>query len=215
MPKGKAIKYSAEELAWIEAHKHLPRKVLHLGFQRNFDRFDVEKGAFCSLCKRKGWFTGRSGRFEKGMIPPNKGKKGLYPPGCEKGWFQKGRDPKLARNYQPIGTERQSKDGYIERKVHDGLPLQSRWRAVHLIRWEEENGPIPEGHCLKCLSGDKGNTDPSNWRAIPRGMLPRLNGRWHGLKFDDAPDELKPTILAAAELDYRARQARREGRAVA
>lgn len=209
MAKGKRIDWTAEELAWIEARKHLPRALLHLGFQITFDRYEVSRQAITALCKRKGWLTGRDGRFEKGAVPVNKGRKGYIAPGCEKGWFRKGRDPKLARNYQPIGTERVSKDGYIERKIHDGLPLQSRWRAVHLVRWEEVNGPLPDGHALKCLDGDKSNTDPDNWTAIPRGMLPRLNGRWNGLRYDDAPAELRPVILAAARLDYEARERRR------
>lgn len=204
MPKGQANDYTAEELAWIEERKHLPREMLHLGFQIAFDRYEVTKGAICNLCKRKGWLTGRTGRIEKGNVPPNKGKKGFHAPGCEKGWFKKGRDPKLARNYQPIGTERVTREGYIERKIHDGLPLQSRWRAVHLIRWEAENGPLPAGHALKCLNGDKGNTDPSNWKMIPRAMLPRLNGRF-GRDYDNAPADLRPTIMAIAELEHQAR----------
>jgi hypothetical protein len=31
-------------------------------------------------------------------------------------------------------------------------------------------------------------------------MLPRLAGRW-GIAYDDAPEELKPSILATAKLD--------------
>lgn len=34
--------------------------------------------------------TGRTGRFQKGQVPPNKGKKGVCAAGCEKTWFPKG-----------------------------------------------------------------------------------------------------------------------------
>jgi hypothetical protein len=77
--------------------------------------------------------------------------------------------------------------------------MQSRWRFVHLIRWEEVNGPVPGGMKLKCLDGDRTNTDPDNWEAIPQGMLPKLT-RKRG--FDHAPQELKPTLMALAKLDY-------------
>jgi hypothetical protein len=70
--------------------------------------------------------------------------------------------------------------------------------------WEQVNGPVPAGHRLKSLDGNRQNTDPSNWIAIPHGMAPRLSGRWH-VGYDAAPDELKPVILAVARLDHAAR----------
>ncbi|MGD9862561.1 MAG: HNH endonuclease [Pseudodonghicola sp.] len=209
--KGSWIQYSAEELAWIEARKHLPRRQLHADFCLRWGRDDVSMDNLKGLCTRKGWGTGRTGCFEPGQIPPNKGHKGYCAPGSEKGWFKKGaRHGKARALYKPIGTERLSKDGYLERKVHDEMPLQSRWRAVHLIRWEEVNGPLPERHCLKCIDGDKTNTDPDNWACIPRALLPKLNARWSGVAYDDAPAELKPTILAAARLHHAARELRKE-----
>ena len=36
--------------------------------------------------------TGRTGRFEKGYVPPNKGKKGCCAAGSKKTWFKKGKD---------------------------------------------------------------------------------------------------------------------------
>lgn len=46
-----------------------------------------------------------------------------------------------------------------------------------------------------------------NWVAIPRALLPRLNGRF-GRNYDDAPPELKPAILAIAKLEHAAREHR-------
>ena len=60
----------------------------------------------------------------------------------------------------------------MERKIHDGLPLQSRWRAVHLLNWEAINGPIPKSHCLKCLDGNRLNVAP---RAELRAWLAELD----------------------------------------
>jgi hypothetical protein len=208
--KGRRIPYSAEELAWIEACCDLPRKEMHALFVQIFGRTDVSLATLNGLCKRKGWFTGRTGRFVKGeRRADNPARKGHCPPGCEKGWFKPGvRRGVATRLYKPIGTERLSREGYLERKVNDDLPLQRRWRAVHLIEWEKVHGPLPAGHCLKCLDGNKLNTDPSNWECLPRALLPRLNGRF-GRDYDAAPPELKPTLLAIAKLEHKAREARK------
>lgn len=155
--------------------------------------------------------NGRQGigtRFAKGHVPANKGVKrpaGWAPGRMRETQFTKGERRGVAvKLYKPIGTERVSKDGYLERKVNDGMPLQRRWRAVHLIRWEEINGTLPKGHALKCLDGDKSNTDPSNWTLVPRALLPRLNGKY-GRDYDAAPADLKPAILAIAKLEHAAR----------
>ncbi len=205
--KGKATRYSPDELAWIKAHSTMPRRGAHEKFSARFDRDDVSLSNFAALCKRNGWLTGRTGQYEKGRTPENKGKKMPYNPNSAATQFKPGNRTGRANHvYKPIGTERISKDGYTERKIHDGLPMQSRWRTVHLIRWEAAHGPLPEGHCLKCLDGDKQNTDPSNWIAIPRALLPRLNARWHGVKFDTADATLKPSILATAQLEHSIRK---------
>jgi hypothetical protein len=162
--------------------------------------------AACRL--RRGDNVGAPYRFKKGQAPANKGlrRPGWAPGRMKETQFKRGERQGVAvKLYKPIGSERLSKEGYLERKVHDGLPLQSRWRAVHRIRWEEVNGPVPKGMVLKCI-GEKRNTDPSNWVAIPRAMLPMLTGV-NGRDFDNAPAELKSSILAIAKLQHAANQA--------
>lgn len=204
--KGRPIGWTAEELAWVEAHATLPRRAAHAAFVARFARPEVTLQALNALCKRRGWMTGRDGRIEPGATPANKGRKGYIAPGCEKGWFRPGvRGGRAQALYQPIGAERVSKQGYLERKINDDMPFQRRWRGVHLIRWEAEHGPVPAGWCLKCLDGDRANTDPANWTAVPRALLPRLNGRF-GRDYDAAPPELKPAILAVARLEHAARE---------
>lgn len=210
--KGAAIIYTAEELAWIEAHHTLPRRELAIQFIARFARPDISQANLTSLCKRKGWLTGRTGQYVKGQEPPNKGQKMPYNENSARTRFKKGNRTGRANHvWKPIGTERLSKEGYREIKMHDGMPLQSRWRGLHLVNWEAQNGPIPEGHCLKCLDGDKTNCDPVNWKLIPRAMLPRLSGRWT-LGYDEASPELKPTVMAVAELDHKARAMKRNAK---
>ena len=102
-------------------------------------------------------------------------------------------------------------DGYVEISVaetnpHTGYPR--RYVQKHRWLWEKLHGPVPEGHCLKSLDGNKANTDPANWECIPRGLLPRLSGR-HTRAYDPAPAALKPLIMATAKLEHKARQARK------
>jgi hypothetical protein len=208
--KGRAISYRVAELNWIQAHSRDERRGMHAAFCARFDRTDVSLTNINSLCKRKGWMTGRSGQFHADQVPYNKGKSMPYNANSAATQFKKGcRTGRANHIYKPIGTERLSKDGYLERKIHDGQPRQSRWRAVHLVEWEAINGPIPNGMALKCLNGDKSNTNPSNWEAIPRAMLPRLNGRSWSRGYDAAPDEVKPAIMAVTKLEHALREAKK------
>lgn len=208
--KGRAIIYSAEEMAWLEANRLLPIRDYHAGFAAQFGREDVKPSHLHSLRKRKGWKTGRTGQFEKGAVPHNKGKPcapgtGGRHPNARATQFKKGQRTGIAqKHYKPVGYERISVDGYRERKVNDGPVFKDRWQLVQRIEWEKVNGPIPEGYALKCLDGNKLNCDPSNWEPVHRGVLARLNGgRFRKtLPYDAAPDELKPIVMASAKLKH-------------
>nr|WP_256489659.1 HNH endonuclease signature motif containing protein [Dyella lutea] len=102
----------------------------------------------------------RASQFRKGLVPANKGVK--RPPGWSPGrmaetQFKKGQMSGQAQhNYVPIGTERISKDGYLERKVTDEHPVPARrWVAVHRLVWEAAHGPIPDGHKVAFRPGQK------------------------------------------------------------
>lgn len=95
---------------------------------------------------------GGATRFKPGMVPANKGlrRPGWAPGRMAETQFRKGRPASDARNYRPIGSERISKDGYLERKVSDDPSVYpaKRWRPVHRIVWEAEHGPVPPGHAV-------------------------------------------------------------------
>lgn len=219
--KGVQIVYSAAEMAWLEENRLMVISDYHRVFCATFGRDDVVLVNLHALRKRKGWRTGRTGCFAPGEEPANKGKKcpegtGGRHPNSRRTQFVKGeRRGVAAKLYKSIGSERVTEDGYLERKVHDGLPLQSRWRTVHQINWEAVNGAVPNGYALKCLDGNKRNTEPSNWEAIPRGVLARLNGGCfkNTLAYDDAHPDIKPTVMASAKLKHRVGVARRERKA--
>lgn len=144
--------------------------------------------------------TGRTGRFQKGQVPPNKGKKGVCAAGCEKTWFPKGNIPK---NYRSIGSERISKDGYIEVKVAD----PNKWKLKHRIVWEKVNGPVPKGYIIIFRDNDKTNTDINNLLMIKRGIHAVMNHT--GLC--EYSGEFKDTAVMIAELKATTSKAKKGG----
>lgn len=218
--KGHPIHYTDVEMAWLEENRLMVISDYHAAFVAAFDRHDVALKHLHALRKRKGWKTGRTGCFEKGAAPHNKGVpcppgKGGRHPNARKTQFKKGG---LPHNHRGAGHERiDSKDGYVVMIVDEKNPWSgAATRPVHKHRWlwEQMHGPIPKGMVLKCKSGDKTDTDPSNWELVPQGALPRLNGgtRKQHLAYDAAPDELKPAILAVAKLGHQIREKRKAAR---
>lgn len=119
---------------------------------------------------------GVDGRFQKGLTPWNKGTSYVAGGRSAETRFKPGvRQGVAVKLYKPIGSERLSKDGYLERKINDNMPPQKRWRAVHLIEWEAINGPLPAGHAIAFKDGDKTNRAPDNLELITRAELMRRN----------------------------------------
>ncbi len=205
--KGRAIPYSEHELAWIKAHATENRRDTHASFCQLFERSDVSLQCFNALCKRKGWMTGRTGRYAKGSIPPNKGKRMPFNANSARTQFKSGN---LPHNTKYLGHERISKDGYVEISVdlpnpHTGFERSYVLKHRHL--WEQKNGPLPKGMALKCLDGNRSNTSPTNWEPIPRAMLPYL-GSHRGIDYDAAAPELRPSILLVAKVKHARKVAR-------
>lgn len=202
------IRYSAAELRWIESNARRPRPESYAEFCVIFGREDVRFENYAALCKRNGWLTGNDGRFQKGGGSSNKGKTRPFNANSAATQFKPGTVPP---NRKPLGDERLDRDGYIEIKVPLPNPYtghSTRYMHKHRYLWEQVNGPLPKGMALKCLDGDRTNTAPSNWAAVPRSLLPRLNGVF-GRNYDAAPAELKPAIMAIAKLKHAASERRR------
>lgn len=205
--KGRHLEYLPEELAWLEENRAMPRADLHAAFCFRFGRGDVTAKNIKALCTRKGWATGRTGCFSQGQKPHNKGKAMPFHPNSAATRFKPGATPP---NHRPMGSERIGKGGYIEIKVPVANPYTghaTRFMHKHRWCWEQANGPLPKGMALKCLDGDRTNTDAANWEAIPRSLLPRLSGRWR-IPYDAAEAEVKPVLMALAKLEHAAMTAR-------
>jgi hypothetical protein len=163
---------------------------------------ELKKSATYLASPEAGRLTGKdtrggSTRFQKGNAAWNKGTKGIVgvQEACRATQFKPGiRQGVAVKLYQPIGTERVSKDGYLERKTNDGLPLQKRWRAVHLLVWEDANGPIPSGHKVSFKDGDKRNVCLDNLELLSNAEMMKRNTR-HNL-----PPEVNEVIQLRAVL---------------
>ena len=116
---------------------------------------------------------GAGTRFQRGSAPHNKGLKGWQAGGdSERTRFTKGRKP---HNWKPVGSERQCKDGYLQRKMTDtGYPPRD-WKFVHLMLWEQHHGPLPKGHMIKFKNGDKRDIRIDNLECISRADNMRQN----------------------------------------
>lgn len=120
--------------------------------------------------------TGRTGRFEKGHVPANKGK---HPPTVGRmaeTQFKKGNIP---QNHKPVGTvsvRHNYKRGatYVYEKVAE----PNAWRMKHILEWEKHNGPVPKGKAIIFADGDTTNTDISNLVMVDRSQLAVMN-RWN------------------------------------
>lgn len=127
---------------------------------------------------RRGDNVGVRTRFVQGHAPANKGLRrlGWYRGRMRDTQFKRGeRSGRALKLWKPIGIERVSKDGYLDRKINNDLPLQRRWRAVHLILWESVHGPVPRGHVVAFRNGDKSDIRLDNLDLITRRALMARN----------------------------------------
>ena len=164
----KIHKYTQEEKEFLR--EFVPEHSYKEIQQAFIDKFkwDITLWQIKNSIKRYHLNTGRTGRFEKGHIPCNKGRKGIRAEGSKKTWFQKGNIPK---NYKPIGSERVNVNGYIEVKIAD----PNKWKQKHRVIWEQENGKIPRGYAVIFKDGDKLNIDIDNLMLVSRKVLAAMN----------------------------------------
>lgn len=116
-----------------------------------------------------------AGCFIAGQPPWNKGMKGLQIGGVATRFKPGHLGGRAALIKQPIGAERLSKEGYLQRKINDDPVFHKRWRFVHVILWEEANGPVPAGHNIAFRNGDKTDIRLENLECISRRELMRRN----------------------------------------
>ena len=83
--------------------------------------------------------------------------------------------------WRPIGHERRTKDGILQRKVTDTGNTPRDYKSVHSIVWEAAHGPIPAGHVVIFRPGTAtsiaAEITPEKLELVSRAELMRRNSR--------------------------------------
>jgi hypothetical protein len=120
--------------------------------------------------------AGVAHRFKPGHSTWNKGVSWTAGGRSAETRFVKGaRHGAAAMNLQPIGTERVNKDGITIRKVADTGCKRVDWRPVHVLLWEQHNGPVPAGHIVVFKDRNAENVTIENLDCITRAENMRRN----------------------------------------
>jgi hypothetical protein len=179
------------------------------------DKLGLVKSDAFFASPASGRTSGRQGidtRFEKGIVPANKG---LRRPGWSAGrmketQFKKGnRTGNAAQNWKPIGTILTDTDGYKRIKVREGIPNEATgfgnvrvWPLLQRHVWQQAHGPIPHGFTVCFKDKNKSNCALENLELVSRRDLLRRNSV-HNL-----PKALADTVqlLGALNRQIRKRQ---------
>lgn len=140
---------------------------------------------------KKGDQRGKLHRFPKGNEPWNKGQH--YVSGGRSAEFRFGPGNR-PQTWKPLGSERLDRDGIRWRKVADTRDKKADWRPVHVLLWEEANGPLPDGVFLIFANKDRADVRLENLTPVTRAENMERN------TFHRFPPSLKSAIHASAKL---------------
>lgn len=113
--------------------------------------------------------------WPKGHKPWNAGRKGVSYPGMKATQYEPGHRP---HNWVPLGSERITRDGYVQVKVRDlSFPdCKKNWKGKQIIVWERHHGQkVPPGYAVIFGDQDKRNFNPDNLILVSRAQLATLN----------------------------------------
>lgn len=179
------VKYTVEQIAMItDRYPHeatskiaadigltieqIYRKASALGLAKTPEYLDSP--AACRL--RRGDNFGAAYRYPKGNVPFNKGLKGINYPGMQATQFKPGAKP---HTWRPIGTERTSKEGYLQVKVHETGVTRHDYVAIHHLVWELHHGAIPDGYRVTFKDRNKTNITPDNLELVSISDMMKRN----------------------------------------
>lgn len=105
-------------------------------------------------------------QFKPGQAAFNKGLR--RPPGWSPGRMAEGQFKKGHRGnkFLPVGSERLSKDGILQRKISATGHAPRDWVSVHRLVWEEVNGPVPAGCVIVFKDRNRSNLALDNLQCI-------------------------------------------------
>ena len=184
--------------------------------ERVHEKFGVEMSPknMKQFRQRHGIKSGVTGWYQKENVPGNKGKKLAEYVGEERAaeiqerisptQFKKGERPK---NEVPVGTI-SIVDGRKLIKVQMTGTLWERWMHYQRYVWEQNNGPVPEGMCVKFKDNNPLNCDISNLMLVTKGEIAQLAQKQWNFKDPD----LTETAVNIIRLKDKARKIRKKSK---
>lgn len=174
--------HPAEHAALMAMYPHMSTKVVAAildrpvssVYQRALSHGQKKDDAYLAspaACRlRAGDVRGAAFRFTKGQKSWNEGTKGVMKPNRTS--FPKGHRP---HTWRPVGSERVLEDGYLQIKVTDTGYTPRDWRMVHVLVWEDWNGPLPKGCVIVFRNRDKTDIRLENLECVTRQQLMKRN----------------------------------------
>lgn len=134
-------------------------KMLNEKFETNYTRFQLKR--YYGACKYNSGLKG-----SEGIEPPNKCFR--FPGKVNRTSFKKGIIP---HNKKEIGYEMVDVYGYHRVKVSE----KGGFAFKHILIWEKEHGPMPEGHAIIFLDQNRDNLSLDNLQLISKSELTVMN----------------------------------------
>lgn len=165
--------YADTDTDLIAGHLHMSRSQIYaqadkLGLKKSAEYIRRIRLAAAARASVKGIAT----RFKPGNATWNKGLHYNAGGRSAETRFKPGR---LPNNFAPIGSERMTKDGYLQRKMTaTGYPPRD-WVMVHKLIWLAAGNTIPPGYALRFKDGDKTHLVIDNLELISRKELMHRN----------------------------------------
>ena len=186
-------KFTLEQIAWLTANRYeLNNKEVVKQFNQHFN-LNLVQDQVTQACIRRG-IKNKSGGFEKGHVAWNKGLKGVN--GFSSTKFKKGQ---ISVNLLPVGTERLTKEGYIDIKLAD----PNVWAPKHRHIWEQAYGKLNSSQIIVFLSDDRQDFSLSNLALINRSEMAVLNRHE---KFGQQPSEIREALINVVRLEQKIRR---------
>lgn len=192
-------RYSSEEKEWLK--DFIPGHNSKETVEAFKDKFGIELtvSQIRSYRRNNNQPCGISGKFFKGQIPYNKGKKWTdeekekMPKAQKRTLFPKGHKPV---NWVPVGTLSKKGD-YMFRKIAE----PRKWILESNYVWQQAGRKLKKGMLIIHLNGDNLDNRLENLEQITRNELVRLNQR----KFVSKDPELTRTALMQIRLEQKIR----------
>jgi hypothetical protein len=147
--------------------------VYHKANQLGLKKSEEYKNSPFSGRLRPGTNIGGNTRFQKGLIPHNKGKQmnaETYAK-VSKTMFKKGNKPHNTKEIGCVNLRRDKSDiPYYFIKISDGI-----WEPLHRVIWQLHNGEIPENMKITFIDGNSLNCQINNLQMVSYADLMRKN----------------------------------------